>query len=296
VVVSLAARRLAVLPIRADGTLGAAVTQAMQVETGLDPRQIRFDGTGKRALVASVGAASMTMTLPDGGTAMVPEQIGRVELFDFDATAGAFSLVARFEAGAGRGPRHLDLHPNGQVAYAIGERGSELFTLDLAGNTLAARGEPIVTVKDKILQGSPRGGDVLVHPNGKFLYVSNRYSAGGRDVFAADAGVTIFNGGYNDLALFELGPDGTPAKAPRSFTDVRGIEPRQLTLVGKDDKFLAAGNQRRIKRWWNGTLVDVNPNVSLFRIEADGTPAYVNSYNTHAIGDVAWVGAVRLRR
>jgi 6-phosphogluconolactonase (cycloisomerase 2 family) len=295
-VVTHAAKTLSVLKISPDGKLAAPLANPMPPGTGTDPRQIRFDQSGAVAFVTSVGADKKTETLPDGGSNEIPEQIGRIDVFAFDAAKGQLAARSFAETGATHGPRHLDLHPNGKVLYAAGERGTELFTFDVAGDKLTQRGKSILTARDKDIR-PPRAGDVLVHPNGKFLYVTNRTNNGSIDIFPADAGITVFSGGYNDIALFTLGADGTPTLEKDAFVDSRGIEPRQLVLDPKGGSYLLVGNQRKMKRWWMGALVDVIPNVTVFGVDkTTGRLSHLKSYGVSSFGELQWVGAALLKR
>ncbi len=89
------------------------------------------------------------------------------------------------EPPAGDGPRHYVYHPNGEYVYFDNEQGCSVtaYSFDKSSGTL----KPIHTVStlpDGWL-GENTCAQIHIHPNGKFLYASNR----GHDsiaIFAVD--------------------------------------------------------------------------------------------------------------
>lgn len=149
--------------------------------------------------------------------------------YRFDGISGAFGQPVPIQATVppGSGPRHLAFSPNGDFAYVNGEMGRNInvFSRDKDTGSLT----PIQTLP--LFPGAqPAPGittaEVMLHPSGKWLYVSSR----GDDI----------------IALFSIGPDGkltfiqdVPAlvKTPRGF----GIDPSGHWLIsaGQDDGKLA---------------------------------------------------------
>ncbi|MDQ3625134.1 MAG: lactonase family protein, partial [Verrucomicrobiota bacterium] len=149
--------------------------------------------------------------------------LDKVLIYRLDAEKGTltpndppFAAVA-----PGSGPRHLAFHPKGGFAYVINEMLNTVsaFKHDAANGKL----EEIQTVPTL-----PEGftdknstAEIFVHPNGRFVYGSNR----GHDsivVFAA--------GADGKLTLVQHEPTG--GKAPRNF----GLDP--------GGKWLLAANQQ----------------------------------------------------
>jgi 6-phosphogluconolactonase len=119
------------------------------------------------------------------------------------------------------GPRHFAFHPNGQVAYTLSEMGSlvSAFTYDRDGGTL--KEFQAISTLPKDFTGSNNSAELEVHPNGRFLYASNR----GHDsiaVFAVDPTT-------KSLTLIEHVP--TQGKMPRNFA------------IGPTGTYLLAANQ-----------------------------------------------------
>ena len=177
---------VAVLPVAADGSLGAATdTQS----PGALAHMIVPDPSGKFVFVPCKGADYVAQYVFDGAKGkLTPNAVPRV------ATA------------AGAGPRHLAFHPNGALAYVIDENDSTMIAMsfDAGAGTLT----PIQTVPTTPpgFTGTNTGAEVHVHPSGKWLFGSNR----GDDsivVFALDAAGKMTAHGFTK----------TGGKTPRDF-------------------------------------------------------------------------------
>lgn len=113
----------------------------------------------------------------------------------------------------GCGPRHLAFHPSGSVVYSAEELTSTVAVLDYdkATGTLTMRADSIASLPPDF-RGENTAADIHVHPNGRFLYMSNR--------------------GHNALAIYSIDKDGmitligqqdTKGKIPRNFLiDLKG--------------------------------------------------------------------------
>jgi 6-phosphogluconolactonase len=105
----------------------------------------------------------------------------------------------------GSGPRHLALHPRG-FAYVLNELLSTITTFkhDAAAGTLAEM-ETVSTLPPDYKENNSTA-EIFIHPNGKFLYASNR----GHDSIVAYA---IGENGKLQL----IGHTPTGGKTPRNF-------------------------------------------------------------------------------
>ena len=108
---------------------------------------------------------------------------------------------------AGAGPRHFDIHPNGQFAYLINELASSITVLRYYAD-LGVFGEieTVSTLPDDF-DGETTCADIHVAPSGKFVYGSNR----GHDsiaMFAIDQATG---------RLTSLGHESTQGQTPRNF-------------------------------------------------------------------------------
>jgi 6-phosphogluconolactonase len=180
---------VAVLPVAADGKLGEASDVQARPKGGR-PSGVTFDVASRFAFVCDPGL----------------DQVGR---YRFDATTGKLAPLTATAVKAG--PRHLVFRPDGRFAYAVNEKTSTVTAFAYApaeGNLTELQQ---VSTVPPYYDGPNTPGEVAVHPNGKFLYVSNR--------------------GHNSVVLFTIDAEkgtltyveeqGTGGKTPRHF----GIEP-----------------------------------------------------------------------
>lgn len=190
---------VAVLPVRGgDGGLGPATdTQA----SGGQAHQILTDATGRFAYVPCKAA-------------------NYVAQYRFDADAGTLTALApaTVATAAGAGPRHLALHPSGQWAFLINELDDTMTSLRVAAD---GRLTPVDT-KSTLpagFMGTNTGAEVQVHPNGRFVFGSNR----------GHNSIVTFSIDQQTGALTLVGHAPTGGNTPRHFdVDPGGT----LLLVG----------------------------------------------------------------
>lgn len=132
-----------------------------------------------------------------------------------------------WSSAPGAGPRHMDFAPDGRHAYVVNELDNTVTALDYdakAGSFTTL--QSISTLPEGVSTGTT--AEIAVHPNGKFVYASNR----GHDsiaVFARDSG-------SGKLSLVHIAPCG--GKIPRHFA----ISPdgKWLLCAHQDSNTLAA--------------------------------------------------------
>lgn len=155
---------VALLP---DGRFGSPATVINH--TGSSVNQARQKSPHAHAIVVA----------PDNRHAFVPDLgIDRVVAYRLDATQAKLTPLARASVTLppGSGPRHLTFHPNGRYASVINELLCTMttFAYDPAAGTLTSV-QTISTLPPG--EAIPKGtstAEVQVHPNGKFIYGSNR--------------------------------------------------------------------------------------------------------------------------
>jgi 6-phosphogluconolactonase len=169
---------ISVLPILEDGKLGTAT-------------DIHRDGGqlgGKQATDAPRGSFAISghdaphahMIAPDPqGNFVLATDLGqdRIYSYRFDPGNGRLSPQqgAPFAAlPSGDGPRHFAFHPNGRWLYSFQEESSTavFFHYDAATGTLTA--EQTVSALPEGFQGTSYASEIVVEPNGRFLYAANR--------------------------------------------------------------------------------------------------------------------------
>jgi len=100
-----------------------------------------------------------------------------VWIYKFDAVQGTLrpsaSLLAKVPPGSG--PRHLAFHPNGRFVYIANEMGHSVtaFSRDAASGALTTI-ETVSTLSPGISAQGVTTAEIVCHPSGKWLYVSNR--------------------------------------------------------------------------------------------------------------------------
>lgn len=194
-----------VLPIRDDGGL-EAVSGTIQQE-GSGPNEERQEAPHPHAVVFD----------PSGGyVAGADLGIDQIATFSLDAATGELTLASEVAAAPGAGPRHLAFHPDGAVLYAINELDATItaYAFDAATGAIGAEIQTVSTVPDGFV-GTKSTAEIFVHPNGRFLYGSNR---GMEDAPSAEAnsivGFTI-DEATGELTLIGWATEGIDF--PRNF-------------------------------------------------------------------------------
>jgi len=209
---------VAVLPIQPDGGLGEASSFHQHTGSSADPARQK----GPHAHSIYVDPAAKFVYSCDLGT-------DRIDGYKFDAAKGTITLdeTATGKVPPGSGPRHLALHPKQDTAYVINEMLSTVtgFRRDPATGALTAI-DSVSTLPPAFTGKGNSTAEIFIHPNGKFLYGSNR----GHDSIAVFA---ISSDGQ--LALVEHAP--AAVKVPRSFAlDPTG---QWLLTAGQDSNDIA---------------------------------------------------------
>ncbi len=170
---------VASLPVREDGSLGAAVSFIQHAGASVDP--VRQKGPHAHSIVVS----------PENRFACAADLgLDQVLIYRLDAAQARLlphqPAVAPLPPGAG--PRHLTFHPTGKYVYVINELGNSvtLFDYDARSGSLLQR-QTISTLPNDF-QGKSYCADVKVTPNGRFLYGTNR--------------------GHDSIAAYRVGEDG----------------------------------------------------------------------------------------
>ena len=189
---------VAVFPLDSDGRIGPLSDLVRHEGSGPAPSQkgphahfVTFDPTERRILVADKG-------------------IDKVVLYRLDAAAG--KLVPHeppfFRLHPGAAPRHIAFHPNGCFVYVNGEADLTVTAFTYAPEHGLFEEIPwLSTLPDGARAERQSTAQILVHPNGRFLYVSNR----GHDSIA------MFALDPETGRLTALGTEPTRGQAPRNF-------------------------------------------------------------------------------
>jgi 6-phosphogluconolactonase len=237
----------------ADGRLTAINSAA---SAGRSPCHVSVTPDGKSVLVAnySSGTVALLPVQPDGGVAapssfdqheghsvhpgrqkgpyahsITPSADGR---FAFAADLGTdkiytYRLENSLVAGPtvalepGSGPRHLALSSGGQRAYVINELANTITTLSVDAASGALTPLQTLSTLPGNFTGKSTTAEIVIHPNGRFVYGSNR----GHDSIA------IFTVSASTGTLTTAGHVSTQGRTPRNF------------VISPDGRWLIAANQ-----------------------------------------------------
>ena len=209
---------IAVYPIRPDGQLA----QASQV--------IQQKGSGPFTDRQKSAHAHEVMLSPDGRFLLsVDLGADRIFVYRFDAKTGALTPNSEPQVAlpAGYGPRHLVFSKDGRTIYVV----TELTPAVVALRWNAQRGSMTqLGITSTLPAADPAehaAAEIVLHPNGRFLYASNR-------------------GNSNTIAIFKVGPEGL--LTPAGHVSSSGTLPRFFS-IDPSGQFLLAANQG------SGTLV-----------------------------------------
>jgi 6-phosphogluconolactonase len=171
-----------VIALAADGRLAgqtALVRHAgrsvhAERQTGAHPHCVLTDPDNQYAVVADLG-------------------LDRVFVYRFDAAAGTLAPhdPPYVQVNPGSGPRHLAWGPDGRQLYLVEELSSELTVFDWRSDRGVLEHRQTVTALP-VLPGAAENtsAEILVHPAGRHVYVSNR--------------------GHDSIASFAIGDTVTP--------------------------------------------------------------------------------------
>lgn len=114
-------------------------------------------------------------------------------------------LGAKLRSEPGAGPRHLTFHPIEKWMYVLEELSGKVSAYKVNEHQF----EHIQTLASDSVSKKPGSADIHVHPNGRFLYASNRADANSITVFA----INETDGSLRPVQVISSG-----GKMPRNFT------------------------------------------------------------------------------
>ena len=188
-----------VIALKPDGSLGEITANIKHAGRSVDTvrqtqpyaHSVKLDPTNRFALVADLG-------------------LDKLFVYRFDQETGALTQndPPFVQVSPGSGPRHIAFHPNGRFVYIISEMACTItsFAWDSATGVLKELQTSSTLPLD--YKGKNACAEIEVHPNGKFLYASNR----GHESLAVFAIDDI----TGKILLLEHIP--TQGRSPRNFT------------------------------------------------------------------------------
>ena len=217
---------VAVFPILADGKLGGHT--ALVTDSGTTgPNKERQEGPH----------AHWIETARDNRFALVADLgLDEVFVYRFDDRKGTLSgndppprepspPAAASRPGTrvkpGAGPRHFAFHPNGKYGYVLNEIDATVLAFSYDANHGSLSFLQSAPTLPEGFSGRNDAAEIAIHPNGKYLYASNR--------------------GHDSIAVFAIDPSNGTLKL-LSDVPTGGKEPRHF-VIDPTGHYLLAENQ-----------------------------------------------------
>lgn len=199
---------IAVFPIGVDSQLSPSSCVIDHAKATLRPRR---DATPHPHMIAPT---------PDGAYIMVTD-LGLDATLLYRLSDGILTLDdgATALAKVGAGPRHFAFSPDGRTAYVINELDSTLDVFAYAGGRLRRR--QTISSLPEDFSGTNSTAQVLVSPDGRFIYGSNR--------------------GHDSIAIWPVDQSAGAVCAP-TWTPSGGQTPRNFA-IDPSGRWLITANQ-----------------------------------------------------
>jgi 6-phosphogluconolactonase len=268
--------------INTDGTIGESVPQPIKLDTGIYAHQIRAVPSNQMVTLVTRG---------NNAEAGKPEDPGAIKTFGFkDGILTPLASIAPGN-GLGFGPRHLDFHPTKPWVFVSIERQSKLYVYTLDDATGLSR-EPLFvksTLSDPKTKFPQGAGPIHMHPNGRFVYQTNRASA-----LTDFDGQKVFAGGENSVAVFAIDQTtGEPTLIQN--IDGRGVQLRTFGIDPSGSMLVAASVVPiQVREGFRvGTLT---AGLMVYRVGSDGRLDFARKYDVEATNQNQqfWSGMVTL--
>ncbi|MBS0207125.1 MAG: lactonase family protein [Planctomycetes bacterium] len=192
------------VPIEADGKLGKASSFQQHVGPKKNGHSIHVDKANKFALCCDLG-------------------LDKVIIYAFDPARGSLTPHGAFETPKGAGPRHFAWHPDGKSAYINGESDLTIIACDYdAEQGVLKQKQVLSTLPRDVVRNGGSTAETVVHPSGKFVYVSNRDP-------------------YNSIAIFSIDPKSRELKSVGH--QAQGVKTPRNFAIDPTGQFMLVANQ-----------------------------------------------------
>ena len=216
--------KLLVYPILAEGQLGECSQLIQHVGSSVDASRqegphahsVNIDPTGHYLMACDLGLDKVMIyrVQPERGQ-LHPNPI-------------PFAVL-----DPGSGPRHMAFHPNGKLAYVINEMGNTITGFEYHPKWGGLTTRQVISTLPVGYHETSYCADIHVHPNGRFVYGSNR--------------------GHDSLVIFAIDTEGQLTLI--GHESVRGSWPRNFA-IDPTGQWLYVANQN-------------SDNIVVFKIDVD---------------------------
>lgn len=203
---------IVVYPIGEDGALGGATANVQHTGSSIDKgrqegphaHSINLSSDNKFAYAADLG-------------------IDQIRIYQFNATEGTLTAAnpEAVSVTAGGGPRHFAIHPSGKFAYTNNELTSVVTVFERNPESGSLKSIQELSTLPAETTARRSTAECLVHPSGRFVYVSNR--------------------GHESIAVYEVDEETGRLKTVE-ITQTGGKEPRNF-FIEPTGRWLLAENQ-----------------------------------------------------
>jgi 6-phosphogluconolactonase (cycloisomerase 2 family) len=235
-----------VLPILEDGSLSEATD--IKTDGGeIGPARATNAPEGSFAFSGHDRTHAHMIQADPSGRFVLHVDLGldRIFVWKFDGDTGILTAndPPSVSLPPGDGPRHFHFHPNGRWFYSIQEEGSTVVLFDYDGATGRLTSRQTISTLPPGFAGSNFCSEILVSPDGRFVYAGNRL--------------------HDSIGIFAVGPEGELTYVWEEWT--RGNYPRSFNF-DPSGQFLFCCNQRA-------------DNVTVFQVNRDtGGLAFTGEY------------------
>ncbi len=161
---------------------------------------------------------------PDGKYALVPDLgLDQIVIYKVDSSKPSITRHGVGQSVPGGGPRHMRFSTNEKFIYLLNELTLSVTTFEwdaAKGTAKTLTTEPALSEEDKEGETFNSSAEILVHPNGRFAYSSNR--------------------GHDSITVYRANPKSGKLKVVQ-VQPVRGAFPRNINLSPNASWLLAAG-------------------------------------------------------
>jgi 6-phosphogluconolactonase len=177
--------------------------------------------------------AHQIFTTPDNNSVFAVDK-GADKIFFYSlGEKGELQLKNKVSTAVGAGPRHADFNPKNSSQFAvINELNNTIATYNFDPKTLDVNALDSLSTLPSDYKTDNTTAEIFYHPNGKFIYGSNR--------------------GHNSIAIFKVDKKGKLTAVGHAPT--QGSKPRSF-MITPNGKWLLAANQD-------------SDNVAIFQIDA----------------------------
>lgn len=184
----------------------------------------QYSGTGPNTKRQEKAHAHFATATPDGRYVYVTD-LGSDKIMNYSVDANAGKLTPNaaqpfFSGKSGAGPRHLIIHPSGKRLFLLNELEATVTScsIDKKGKITAIKTYP--TIPADYSGPTNTSAAIHLHPNGKFVYVSNR--------------------GHNSISAFKIQGNGELEMVDQQTKSI--ATPRDFN-IDPTGKFLIVANQ-----------------------------------------------------